>query len=102
MQPVPKTPEEALAIFRDPVSEEWERDYAAMMITDLDEALPDLRAVAQDPEASEMLQQRVGGCLANAWRDRGTLMTEDITGFTPAARQEILLHREAPPLKERP
>ena len=100
MQPIPKTPLEALAIFRDPGSEDWERDYAAMLITQLDEALPDLIAVARDPEASQMLQQRAAECLANAWRDRGILMTADISGFTPCARQEILFQRgEGPPFR---
>ena len=95
MQPVPNDAAEALAIFRDPASEDWERDYAAMMIVDLDEALPDLAAVARNPNESEMLQQRAAGCLANAWRDRGMLMTGDTTGFTPIALEEIGRHRGA-------
>jgi len=93
MQPVPRTPDEALAIFRDPASEDWERDYAAAMITDLDEALPDLIAVARNADEDEMLQQRAATSLANAWRDRGTLMTADISSFTPVALQEILFQR---------
>ena len=93
MQPVPKTPLEALGIFRDPNSEDWERDYAALMIGSLDEALPDLVALARDPTASQMLQQRAAEALGGAWRDRGMLMTADISDFTPVARQEILLHR---------
>lgn len=93
MQSVPKTPLEALKIFRDPNSEDWERDYAALMIGSLDEALPDLVALARDPTASEMLQQRAAEALGGAWRDRGMLMTADISEFTPTARQEILLHR---------
>ena len=100
MQPVPQSAEEALAIFRDPASEDWERDYAAMMITQLDEALPDLVATARDPDASEALQQRAAECLAFAWRDRGILKSADITGFTPAALQEILFQRgEGPPFR---
>ena len=100
MQPVPTSPEEALAIYRDPASEDWERDYAAAMITDLDEALPDLVALARNSDADEMLQQRAATCLANAWQDRGILMTADISGFAPAARQEILFQRgEGPPFR---
>jgi hypothetical protein len=100
MQPVPQTPLEALEVFRDPASEDWERDYAAIMITALDEALPDLAATARDFTASEALQQRAAGCLAIAWADRGTLMTADISGFTPAARQEIAFHRgKGPPFR---
>ena len=100
MHPVPKTPLEALAIFRSPESEEWERDYAAGMITSLDEALPDLVAVACDPSVSAGLQQRVAEVLSFAWRDRGTLWTTDISGFTPMARQEILFRRgEGPPFQ---
>ena len=100
VQDVPQTPMEALRIFRNPESEDWERDYAAMMITSLDEALPDLVATARDPSASEALQQRAAECLAGAWRDRGLLMTADISGFTPIARQEILFHRgEGPPFR---
>ena len=98
MQPVPKTPKEALEIFRSPDSEDWERDYAALMICSLDEALPDLLAVARDATASEMLQQRAAEALSLAWSDRGILWTADISGFTPTARQEIVLRRgEGPP-----
>jgi hypothetical protein len=93
MQPVPKTPKEALEVFRSPDSEDWERDYAALMIGTLDEALPDLIAMACDPTVSEMLQQRAAEALGGAWRDRGMLMTADITGFTPTALEEILSHR---------
>lgn len=100
MQPVPKTPQEALEIFRSPESEEWERDYAAGMIISLDEALPDLIAVARDPSASAVLQQRVAEALSFAWRDRGILSTADISDFTPMARQEILFRRgEGPPFQ---
>lgn len=100
MHPVPKTPMEALAIFRSPESEEWERDYAAGMITSLDEALSDLVAVACDPSVSAGLQQRVAEALSFAWRDRGILWTTDISGFTPIARQEILFRRgEGPPFQ---
>ena len=100
MQPVPKTPAEALAVFRSPDSEDWERDYAALMIGLLDEALPDLIAMARDPSVDEMLQQRAAEALGGAWGDRGMLMTADITGFTPMARQEILFQRgEGPPYR---
>ena len=93
MQPVPTTPEEALEVFRSPDSEDWERDYAALMIGTLDEALPDLVAMACDPTVSEMLQQRAAEVLAGAWRDRGMLMTSDTSGFTPIALAEIRSHR---------
>lgn len=93
MQPVPKTPKEALEVFRSPDSEDWERDYAALMIGTLDEALPDLVAMACDPTVSEMLQQRAAEALGGAWRDRGMLMTADISGFTATALEEILSHR---------
>ena len=100
MHPVPKTPMEALAIFRSPESEEWEREYAAGMIISLDEALPDLIAVARDPGADLGFQQRVAEVLSFAWRDRGVLWTADISGFAPAARQEILFQRgEGPPYR---
>ena len=94
-QPVPSNAREALAIFRDPACEDWERDYAATMIGELDEALPDLTAVARNPDESPMLQQRAAECLANAWRDRGMLMDGDISGFTPVALEEIASHRGA-------
>src|SRR5215207_9242059 len=97
MQPVPKTPMEALKVFRHPEAEDWERDYAALMIGSLDEALPDLVAMARDATASEMLQQRAAEVLAGAWRDRGMLTTADISGFTSIAQQEILLHRGGVP-----
>ena len=98
MQPVPKTPIEALEAFRRPEAEDWERDYAVLMIGSLDEALPDLVAMARDATVSEMLQQRAAEAFGGAWRDRGILMTADISGFTPVAHQEILFHRgEAPP-----
>jgi hypothetical protein len=93
MQPVPKTPKEALEVFRNPDSEDWERDYAALMIGTLDEALPDLVAMACDLTVSEMLQQRAAEALGGAWRDRGMLMTADISEFTPTALGEILSHR---------
>ena len=95
MQPVPKTPQDALAIFRDPASEDWERDYAALMIGVLDEALADLAAVARNENESPMLQQRAAECLAGAWRDRGMLMEGDTAGFTPVALEEIELHRRS-------
>ncbi len=84
---------EALAIFRDPSSEDWERDYAAGMIGSLDEALDDLVAMAQAATAGEMLQQRAAEALSFAWLDRGIFETADISGFTPAALQEILFRR---------
>jgi predicted DNA-binding protein (UPF0251 family) len=93
MQPVPKTPQEALEVFRSPDTEDWERDYAALMIGTLDEALPDLVAMARDATVSEMLQQRAAEVLGGAWKDRGILMTADISGFTPTALEEILAHR---------
>ena len=64
MQPIPGTPAEALEVFRNPDSEDWERDYAAMMITSLEEALPDLVTTACDATASEALQLRAAECLA--------------------------------------
>jgi hypothetical protein len=70
------------------------------MIGGLDEALPDLIAVASNSDEDGMLQQRAAECLANAWRDRGMLMTADISGFTPVALQEILFQRgEGPPFR---
>lgn len=96
--PGPRTPQEALELFRSPHATDYERDYAALMIDSLDEALPELEKVARDEDASEMLQQRAAEVLGCAWRDRGMLMSADITGFTPIARQEILFHRgEGPP-----
>ena len=90
---VPETPEDALAIYRDERSEDWERDYAARMIGSLEEGRAALLSTARNADEDEMLQQRAAEVLAWAWRDTGTLMTEDITGFTPAAREEIELHR---------
>ena len=63
------------------------------MIGTLDEALPDLVAMACDPTVSKMLQQRAAEALGGAWTDRGMLMTADISGFTPTALEEILSHR---------
>lgn len=63
VQDVPQTPMEVLRIFRNPESEDWERDYAAMMITSLDKALPEFVATARDPTVSEALQQRAAECL---------------------------------------
>jgi hypothetical protein len=98
MHPVPKSAAEALRIYRDPTSGDWERDYAAMLIAELDEGRDALLATARDRTASEMLQQRAAECLANAWRDEGLLMTADVSGFTPAALQEMLFQRgEGPP-----
>jgi mannose/fructose-specific phosphotransferase system component IIA len=98
MHPVPKSAAEALRIYRDPTSEDWERDYAAMLIGELDEGRDALLTTARDGTASEMLQQRAAECLANAWRDEGLLMTADVSGFTPVALQEMLFQRgEGPP-----
>ena len=58
MQPMPETSMEALEEFRNPDSEDWKRDYAGMMSTSLEDALPDLVATASDPTVSEALQQR--------------------------------------------
>ena len=100
MHHVPKSAMEALAIYRDPASEDWERDYAAMMIGDLEEGRAALLATAQDGNASEMLQQRAAECLAQSWRNQGVLMTADVSGFTPVALQEILFQRgEGPPFR---
>ena len=98
MHPVPKTETDALAIYLDPNSEDWERDYAAKMICGLEEGREALLITARDRNASEMLQQRAAECLANAWRDQGVLMTVDISDFTPVALQELLFQRgEGPP-----
>jgi hypothetical protein len=102
MNPVPKTPLEALEVFLSPDAEEWERDYAAIIVSRDDdvlaEALPYFEAIARDPNVDENLQQTVAGCLAVAWRNRGTLMTADVSGYAPAARREILFQRgEGPP-----
>lgn len=100
MHDVPKSAADALAIYRDPASEDWERDYAALMIGELEEGRAALLATARDRNASEMLQQRAAECLANSWRDQGVLMTADISDFTPAALQEISFHRgEGPPFR---
>jgi hypothetical protein len=93
MQPVPKNAAEALAVFLDPASEDWERDYAAMMIGELDEGRSALAALARNGDESEMLQQRAAESLAGAWADRGMLMEGDTTGFTPVALEEIAKHR---------
>jgi len=58
---------EALAIFCSPESEDWERDYAAMMITSLDEALPTLRR----RRGIRTLAPRYNRELLNVWRTRG-------------------------------
>ena len=100
MQPIPKTATEALAIYRDPDSEDWERDYAAKMIGDLEEGREALLATARDINEDGMLQQRAAECLSYAWRNQGVLMTADISGFTPTALQEILFQRgEGPPYR---
>lgn len=100
MHPIPKTASEALAIYRDPKSEEWERDYAAKLIGDLEEGREALLATARDPNEGGMLQQRAAECLSYAWRDQGVLMTADISDFAPSALQEILFQRgEGPPYR---
>lgn len=76
MKPVPETPMESLAIFCRPDAEDWERDYAAMMITSLDAALPHLAATARNPNASAALQPRVAECLANAWRTEECILRQ--------------------------
>ena len=93
MHPVPKSAAEALRIYRDPTSEDWERDYAATLIAELPEGREALLATARDKSASEMLQQRAAESLANAWRDQGLLMTADVSGFTPVAMREVLFQR---------
>lgn len=67
VQDVPQTPMEALRIFRNPESEDWERDYAAMMITSLEEALPDLVATARDRPSAK----RCSSAPPNVWPERG-------------------------------
>ncbi len=100
MQPHPKTPMDALTIYLDPASEDWERDYAARMIGELEEGRRALLATARDPRADGMLQQRAAECLSYVWRKQGLLMTADISGFTPSALQEILFQRgEGPPYR---
>lgn len=100
MQPVPTTASEALAIYLDPVSEDWERDYAAKLIGSLDAGREALLATARDPNEDGMLQQRAAECLSWVWREEGTLMTADISGFTPTALQEIRFQRdEGPPYR---
>jgi hypothetical protein len=93
MQLIPKTAIDALAIYLDPASEDWVRDYSAKMIGGLEEGREALLATARDPQADGMLQQRAAECLSYAWRDQGVLMTADISGFAPAALQEILFQR---------
>lgn len=100
MQPIPTTAYEALAIYLDPQSEDWERDYAAKMIGSLKEGREALLATACNSSEDEMLQQRAAECLSWVWRDDGTLMVADISGFTPTALQEILFQRgEGPPYR---
>lgn len=93
MQPVPNSAVEALAIYLDPISEDWERDYAAKLIGELEAGREALLATARDPKEDGMLQQRAAECLSWIWRNEGTLMTADISGFTPIALQEMLLQR---------
>ena len=100
MHPVPKSPTAALAIYLDQASEEWERDYAALMIGELEEGRAALLATARDSNESSMLQQRAAEALSFAWRDLGVLMTADISGFAPSALQEIRFRRgEGPPFE---
>ena len=93
MQPVPNSAVEALAIYLDPVSEDWERDYAAKLIGELEAGREALLATARKANEDAMLQQRAAECLSWIWREEGTLMTADVSGFTPVALQEILLQR---------
>ena len=97
MQPIPQTAAEALAIYMDPVSEDWERDYAAKMIGSLEAGRKALLATARDPNEDGMLQRRAAEVLCWVWRDQGTLMTADISGFTPAALRDILIQRREGP-----
>ena len=100
MKPVPANAEEALKIFVDPDSEDWERDYAAKLIGELEDGRAALLATARDDNADGMLQQRAAECLSYAWRDLGILMSADISGFTPVALQEIVFQRgEGPPFR---
>lgn len=100
MQPIPMNAREALAIYTDPNSEDWERDYAAKMIAELEEGREALLATARDDNADGMLQQRAAECLSHAWRDLGVLMSADVSGFTTTALQEILFQRgEGPPFR---
>lgn len=50
MQPVPETPEDALAIYLDERSEDWERDYAARMIGSLKEGRAALLSTARNAD----------------------------------------------------
>lgn len=93
MQPVPTNARDALTIYVDPNSEDWERDYAAILIGELEEGREALLATARDGNADGMLQQRAAECLSHAWSDLGVLMSADISGFTPAALEEILFQR---------
>jgi hypothetical protein len=100
MHPVPTNARDALATYIDPTSEDWERDYAAIMIGELEEGREALIATARDDKADAMLQQRAAECLSHAWRDLGVLMSADISGFTPVAFEEILFQRgEGPPFR---
>ncbi len=96
MHEIPKTAADALAIYRDRNAEDWERDYAATMIAGLDEGRALLFATACNPQEDEMLQQRAATCLAHAWADSGELMSADISGFTPVAREEMEFQRGGP------
>lgn len=95
MHRVPRSPIEALAIYRDPGAEDWERDYAATMIAGLAEGRVLLLETARNPDEDGMLQQRAASCLGNHWWDRDELMTADISGFTPVALDEILAFRNS-------
>ena len=97
MQPIPRTAHEALALYLDPKSEDWERDHAATMIGELEEGRAALLATARNSDEDAMLQQRAAECLSYVWRDMGVLETADISGFAPAALQEILFQRGGGP-----
>lgn len=100
MQPVPTNARDALAIYVDPNSEDWERDYASLLIGELEEGREALLATARDDNANGMLQQRAAECLSHAWHDLGVLMSADISGFSPFALREILFQRgEGPPFR---
>ena len=93
MQPIPTSPQEALTILRDPNSEEWQRDYAMRMASVLEEATADIVAIARNPDEPEALQQRAAETLGFVWREQDILTSADISGFAPAALQEILFQR---------
>ena len=52
-------------IYVDPNSEDWERDYAAKLVGELEEGREALLATARDDSADGVLQQRAAECLSN-------------------------------------